>query len=244
MLFLSLIFLQLAVFAVLVFFLRVVFRRNVSAATAHLHELNQDYTHKLDDARKKQAEAEKYFDDTILRAKSEAEKSRMQILKETREQQEAVLGQARQQSEDILKQANKAGEAILKEIDERVEARAIERAVDLVQTLLPGQMSRQMHDRWLEDLLKNGMDQLDRLNLPADLKEAQVASAYDLSSEQKASLQKKIKDAAKRELKLVFSADPHLVAGIKLTFGSVIVDGSLQLKIREHARHANHTARA
>src|SRR3989338_4258930 len=71
MLFLSLIFLQLAVFAVLVFFLRVVFRRNVSAATAHLHELNQDYTHKLDDARKKQAEAEKYFEDTILRAKSE-----------------------------------------------------------------------------------------------------------------------------------------------------------------------------
>ena len=59
MLFVWLVLLQLIVFAVLVFFLRLIFSRNVSTATAHLHELNADYSQKLDEAKKRQAEADK-----------------------------------------------------------------------------------------------------------------------------------------------------------------------------------------
>ena len=68
MVFLWLVLLQLAIFGALVYFLRVILTRNVSAATEHLHTLNQDYTQKLDEARKHQAEGDKYYDETVLKA--------------------------------------------------------------------------------------------------------------------------------------------------------------------------------
>jgi hypothetical protein len=69
MLFLWLVLLQLGLFAALVLFLRVILTRNISNATSHLHSLNQDYTQKLEDAKKRQLDADAYYDQAILRAK-------------------------------------------------------------------------------------------------------------------------------------------------------------------------------
>ncbi len=47
---------------------------------------------KLEEARKHQTEADKYYDETLLKAKVDAEKTKMQILKETQATQEARRG--------------------------------------------------------------------------------------------------------------------------------------------------------
>ena len=243
MLFLWLVVLQLVIFAVLVLFLRVILSRNVTSATAHLQELNEDYDHKLEDARKRQAEADKYFDETVLKSKIEAEKAKMQILKEARENQEGILVQTRKQSEDILAQAEKAKESLLKEIDARIEQQALMRASELVQAALPSEITHQMHDRWMEDLFKHGLAELERLNLSAEVKEARVVSAFAMSTEQKNSLSRKFKESLKREIRLNTEVDPTLIAGVRITLGSVLIDGSLRFKIREVARHAGNNGK-
>lgn len=239
MLFLWLVLLQVIIFGVLILFLRLIFSRNVSHATAHLSELNEDFTAKLDEAKKRQNEADKYYDETLLKAKNDAEKMKMQILKEARESQTVILESSRKQSEDILAQANNARESLIKEIEQKIDMRSVIKAGELLEKVLPEMISKEMHERWTDDLLEHGLQELERLNLSADVKEARVLSAYPLSAEQKALLQKKLKDAAKREIKLTMEVDPKLVAGIRMTLGSVLVDGSLTLKIKEIARHAN-----
>ncbi len=222
--------------------IRVYFARNLSHATAHLTELNQDYTQKLDEAKKRLQEAERYYDESILKAKTDAEKLRGQILKEARAEEETVLGASRKQSTDIVEQAHRAREAIVKEMDEKVEERAVVRACELVQEILPGEISRELHDKWFAELSKNGFEALKRLNLPPDLEEGQVLTAFPLTPEQKTLLEKKIKSEIGRPVRLVEKKDPGLIAGIRILIGGVAIDGSLKFKIEETMRHARSSA--
>ena len=73
---------QLVVFTLLVLFLRMLLTRNISTATTHLHELNQDYNQKVEDANKRKAEVDRYYDEMLLKAKADAEKNKVQILRE------------------------------------------------------------------------------------------------------------------------------------------------------------------
>ena len=238
MLFLWLVLIQFIIFAFLIFFLKSILTKNITHATTHLHDLNQDYNHKLEDAKKKSAEADRYYDEMLLKAKTEAEKAKVQILKETHENQEALVKEARKQSEEIIQQAQRAREEVLKEIEQRIDARATEKASEIVEEILPKEIGKNSHTVWVDELIARGLGAIERMNLSEDISEAEIVSAYALSSEQKAKLQNLIKSKLKRELKLKEEISPALIAGLKITIGSVVIDGSLSFRIKEYTRNA------
>ena len=73
MFWLWLVLIQLFVFTLLVVFLKMILTQNVTSATDHLHELNQDYNVKVEEANKRKAEVDRYYDEMLLKAKSDAE---------------------------------------------------------------------------------------------------------------------------------------------------------------------------
>ncbi|HTL70819.1 MAG TPA: F0F1 ATP synthase subunit delta [Candidatus Eisenbacteria bacterium] len=223
-------------------FLRGVIKQNITKATEHLHALNEDYTQKLEDARKHQMEAEKYYDEMVLKSKIDVEKNKVQILKEAHDTQESIVSQARKQSVDILAQAERARDAMMQEMERQVEERALERACELVEEVLPREMGEKVHADWVAELLKRGLDELGRLNLPEDLKAAELVTAFPLTPEQKKSLEKGIRDRIGKNLPVTERSDAALIAGVKIVLGSVIIDGSLRSKIQEAVRHAGHSA--
>ena len=236
MFWLWLVLLQLAVFTLLVVFLKVVLTRNISTATAHLHELNQDYNQKVEDANKHKQEVDHYYDEMLLKAKADAEKTKVQVLLETQATQETVLKQARQQSEEIIGQANRAQEMILSEIEARIEARAAERACELAGIVLTNEMSQAFHKQWVKELLSTGLKDLDRLHIPAEIQEVPVATAFTLSDEQKILIHEKLKATLGHELRLCETVHPEMIAGLQITLGSLVIDGSMRHKIKEASR--------
>lgn len=240
MLFLWLILLQIVIFGVLVLFLRVILTRNVSNATSHLNELNEECSQKLDEAKKKLESAEQHYNETVLNAKMDAEKAKAMILKETQEAKDAVLNDARRESQDILDKAHKSGEALFREFDEKLEKKSMEAACDVVKKILPELITKELHQKWVEELFKHGLNELERLHLPEGLNEAEVISAYKLEPEQRLALQKKIREKFSRELRFREEVDPGLIAGLRVKLGSVVIDGSMKFKIEEMARHAKH----
>lgn len=242
MLFVWLTLLQLLLFLVLVIVLRQIIARNVIAATTHLNQLNSDFTQKLEDAKHKSAEAERYYDEMVLKAKAESEKVRVQSLRETQQAQDALVLESRKQADEIVRQANAAREQMLQEIDRTVDARSLGRACGLVEEILPERITAQMHREWLKDLWAHGLEELERLNLPDELGEVRVASAHPLEAADRAALEKKLKERFGRLPRLAESVDPGLIAGLKLTLGSIEIDGSLRFKIRETLRRAQRDA--
>ncbi len=238
MFWLWLVLIQLFIFTMLVLFLRVLLTRNVTTATAHLHELNQDYNEKVEAANKRKAEVDSYYNETLLKTKVDAEKQKVLILREAQETQEAVLKDARRQGEDIIANAHKAKEQAMEEIDARVEALARLKASEMVHEVLTAEMSEHLHQLWVKELLKEGLGDLDKLNLPEDAKEIRVQSAFPLTAEQKSALQKKFHMVFDKNTPLVEELSPELVAGMRIRLGSVLIDGSLQFKIKEMARDA------
>ena len=233
MFWLWLVLIQLIIFTLLVVFLKVILTRNVSNATAHLHELNQDYNQKVEDANKRKEEVDSYYDELLLKAKADAEKSKVQILREAQTTQETVVKAARQQSEDIIAQAHRAQEMMVAEIESLVEARAVDRACEVVGTVLSNEMSEPMHAQWVKELLTTGLKDVDRLHVPEDLKEIQVVSAFPLTHEQRSQLEKKLHEALRKDVKLVEKIAPEMIAGMQVQLGSLVIDGSLRHRIKE-----------
>ena len=232
--------LQLVIFAMLVGFLRVILARNIVTATSHLDEVNKDYNQKLDEAKKRLQESDRYYDEAVLKAKNDAEKLKAQLIQEAHQDENTIVSEARKQGEEIIQQANKAADAFLKEMDDKVQQESVGKACELIEEVLPSEITKEIHHQWLEELFKNGFSDLARLNVPQNIKEVKVVSAHSLSTDEKSLLQKKLKDSLKRELRLSESVDPLLIAGLKMTLGGVEIDGSLRFKIREATRHAKH----
>lgn len=238
MFWLWLVVIQLFIFTMLVVFLRVLLTRNISTATAHLHELNQDYNEKVEAANKKKAEVDNYYNNMLLKAKADAERQKVMTICEAQEAQEAILKDARRQGEEIIQNAHKAQEQALQEIEDRIQAQAQVRAAELMNEVLTAEMSEHLHQLWVKELLKTGLDDVDKLNIPEDVKEVRVQSAFPLTDEQRSTLQKKFQSALGKTVPLAEEPSPELVAGLRIRLGSVMVDGSLLFKLKEIARDA------
>jgi hypothetical protein len=224
----------------LVFFLRILLTRNVTSATTHLHELNQDYNEKVESAIKKKAEVDRYYDEMLLKAKADSEKQKVLILREAQSTQEAVLKDARRQGEEIIANASKAAELALSEVENRVEERAKYRAAEFMAEVLTNEMSEHLHTLWVKELLKTGLDDVEKLHLPENVDKVLVQTAFSLTGEQKNVIQKRFQAILGKNVPVEEERKPELIAGLRITLGSLQIDGSLQSKIKEVARDANH----
>lgn len=242
MLMISLIILQVLIFGALIFILRRILTQNVVSATKHLEELNQDYTKKEVEATRQLEEAGRQAQEIIAKAKEEAENLRMKIIKESNHEGDEIVKEARAKSDDIMKQADKARQLLLSEVDDRVANEAINRACELVQYSLPEKLKRDAHLQWVEELIESGFTQLERLRIPQDTQEVKIVSAFKLNEIQHKAIARKLKDALGREATLKEEVDPKIVAGIVISIGSLVLDGSLKNKIQEQAKNAKYSS--
>jgi F0F1-type ATP synthase membrane subunit b/b' len=236
MLIISLILFQVFIFVGLIFMLRRIMTKNVTDATRHLEELNQDYTNKEQEVNRQLQEAQQKSQNILKEAQGEAVKLRAQIIKEAESERDKILEQARTQSDTIIQQADKSRQALISELEERIEKEAINKACELMQATLPEQFKQDVHLYWVKELLENGFSQLEHLPLPQGIQEIKLTSAFPLTEEQRKNLSKKIKDVLGYETVLKEETEPKVVAGLIITIGSLVLDGSLKNKIKERAK--------
>jgi F0F1-type ATP synthase delta subunit len=228
-----LVLIQLVVFTALIFFLKMLLTRNISSATSQLHEMNSDYNQKVEDANRKKADVDKYYDEMLRKAKTDAEKTKVQILKEVQEAKDSLILEARRQSEEIISQAHKAQETAMGELDKQINNRAVDKACELLGLVLNSNTAILLHALWVKELLKVGLDEIERLNLPEDMTEIRVQTAFAMDAADKATIEKAVHKIIHREVPVVEEVHPELIAGLKITLGSLVIDGSLKYKIKE-----------
>ena len=233
---------QFFTFGILAVILRNLLSRHVTGASGHLQVLTEESTRKLEDAKKRMEEAQQHYQATVMKAREEAEKIKQDAFKEAQATKDEMVRQARQQSEVITSQAQNAGEALVKEIQGQIENAALTQAHQIVQQLLQGGLSEETHRHWVEELVKNGFNGLSRMNVAEDLKSVTVVSAFPLGPDQKSLIHKRIKEKLKYEIPLHETVDPALVAGVKITLGGIVIDGTLKFKIQEMVRHVHRTS--
>jgi F0F1-type ATP synthase delta subunit len=223
------------VIALIVMFRRIM-TKNVVLATRHLDELNQDYDRKEKELNRQLEEVKEKSAQIIKQAQEEAEKKRAEVIKEVEAERDRILNQTRTQSNEMMQQADRSCQALISELEERIEKEAINRACELIENTLPEQFKRDVHASWVEELIKDGFSQMQRLRIPQDVKEVKISSAFSLNEGQRLALAKKLKNIFSRDITLKEEVDPKIVAGIIISVGSLVLDGSLKNKIQEQAK--------
>jgi len=236
MLIASLITVQIIIFAGLLFFFRRILTRNVIQATRHLDELNQDYTRKEKEVNRLLSEAKQQSQKMVEGAREEAEKVKSQIIKETEAERDKTLKQARKQSDEIIQQADKSRQALISELNERIQKEAINKACELIHGTLPERFKQDVHSHWIEELIESSFNELKNLQVSEEIKEAKITSAFPLTEQQKEDITKRIEALLGRKMLLKEEVDSKIVAGIIVTIGSLVLDGSLKNKIQAQAR--------
>ncbi|MCQ9205870.1 MAG: F0F1 ATP synthase subunit delta [Omnitrophica bacterium] len=231
-----------SIFAVLIFILRKILTKNVISATTHLEELNQDYSQKEKEINRRLEESKQKSAELLAVAEKEIQAQKIQIIKDAQDERDRILNEARTQSEEVLQKAEKSRQLLISELDKRIAQEAINRACELVQDNLPQEVKEDVHLRWVQELIESGFTQIDRLHIPKDLKEVKISSAFALNPQQKKDLAKKLKELLKHEVTLKEQVNPKIVAGIIVSIGSLVLDGSFRNKIKLKAKEMDDEA--
>lgn len=235
---LQLVVFQALLFIGLAFMLRKLIGKHASSATVHLQGLTQDYMKKQEDLKKRLEESERQHQALMNKAQEEADSVRAQARLEAEEGRRKAVEEGRQEAEKLVQQALKAKEAMQAEMDQLVDKQALERACQLILEVMPQQLHAEAQQRWLDDVLANGALPMEGIELPADVTEMRVSSAVQLTPAQKEKLGARLKAASGKTLPIKEQVDPKLIAGVVITLGHTVLDGSLAYKLRAAARKA------
>lgn len=240
--FLPFLLLQIVIFAGLVAVLRKVLKRSATDTAAHLEGLSAEYTRRQEELKKRLEESDRQYTEQIARGKAESERLILEAKREATALQAKTLEEARQESERIVRQAVETRDVLRRDIEREINAKALERACELIQRALPLSLREELQKRWFEELFRDGLaKQFERLKAE-DAHEVKVVSALPLSKEQSAILRAKLKEQLGREASVTEDTDERLVAGLVLTVGSLVFDGSLASRIQDAMRKAKDAA--
>jgi vacuolar-type H+-ATPase subunit H len=165
------------------------------------------------------------------KARQEAEETRNQILKEASAYKEQVVNEARQKSEEMVSQAERTCEVLKNEIHDRIRQQSTEKACELIQNALPDTFRSQLHTMWMAEAEEAEFN-LGRLNLPDEVKEVKLSSAFPLTEKQKHALHEKLTKRFGSRVKITQDVDAKLVAGLVVTIDNVVMDGSLKDRVQ------------
>lgn len=232
----SFIILQALIFAGVVVFLRKMFSQNVTSATSHLDKMSLDYAKKEEEIKKQYEEAARKSQEIVLNAQKELQTQKEQVFQEVQEEKKRLLEAAQAKADELIAQADCAAQGLLKEMAQKIEEKALLKAVGLLQTILPEGIRFEIHKKWFDDLIASGLSRLERLNIPEGIDTASLITPFALSSPQKEALLKVMGEKLGRQIMLVEKIDPNIIAGLVVMIGNLVFDGSLRFKIEEAAR--------
>jgi hypothetical protein len=225
-----------ALFVGMVIFLKKFFDREATMHTAHLDTLISETTAKEEQVKKQYEDAKRQSQEIIVNAQKDAAQQKEAVLKAAAEEKDKVLAEAQAKADEVIKQADNARLALLKELEQKINESATLKAQELLQSVLPEDFRKEVHVRWVNDVIANGFAELDRLRVPEGLSEVKVVSAFGLSEKETGQLKAKLKEKLGFDVKLEQGVDPSLICGLVVNVGSLILDGSLKFKIQGVAR--------
>lgn len=233
--------LLVVVFAGSLLALRYVLTRYVAQATGHLQTLSRDAIDQREALQRRVEETERQRREQLTKVQEEVQELRAKALAEAEAARQQALTQARAEAEQVVAQAMEARKALLQEQTALIESKAVERACDLVAQVLPHALREAVHSRWLDELIEDGLVP-ERLATHEQVREATVVSAFPLAAAQRTRLTARLQAAFGPSLTIHESVDARFVAGLTVTAGHLVLDGSLASKLHEATRHAQRAA--
>jgi F0F1-type ATP synthase delta subunit len=223
---------QLVVFGVMVIALKQVLLRDTLTAVNKLRESEAELARKEEAIRHRIEDNEGDFRRKSTEAQEALARERDVAERELARMRETLLDEAKKERDRILGDAQRTKEKLRQELIQEVDAKSIEYAGSVFELVFSDQIGGTLNQVFMEELLA-AMEDMDATSLNVQAEEVQIESSHPLEEAQK----NRIKDILARKFGLSLEVRekvvPKLIAGLKLSLGSLEIDGSLMNRFRE-----------
>lgn len=224
--------LNLVITGVIIFFLHKVLIGTTQGAVRRLNT-------ETEAARTKQAELNqkiKEANEELEKRKAEAEKLVKQMLEQgeekAKEERQKVLNKARAEAEDVISKAQRTKDAVRSEIEREMQLKLTDECAKIFSMLISERSSKIFNDNLVEEFIDN-LKTVDAAQVSADVSAIDIITASDLSPDIRMRIEQVLNDKLRRPVTYAYHADPKVLGGVSLKFGSLVLDGSLKNAIQE-----------
>jgi F0F1-type ATP synthase delta subunit len=213
-------------------FLRLLFSHDLSAALKRLQELQRQNIEKEIALNKELELAKQNRQSEIERGKDEAKKLKDLARADIEKSKEQVLLKAKQEAGAFLTHAAQERELLKHQLSLQIEEVGVNLALGMIRDIF-SQEARQELQRELVDELIIELRKIDKEKLKVETKKAEVTSSYPLLDNQKNGIREILRDVMGCSVELEEKTDASIISGLVINLGGLVLDGSLQNKLRK-----------
>ena len=197
-----------------------------------MRRLSEQNAQKLQELNDKMIEAEKMYKDRIDAAEKDANRIRSEAKEEAGKQNEELLSKARSDAERMVQQALNSKEKIKEELELGLRQRALEQSFVLIRNVLNSRHMLLLHQLFIQDVITDMRD-IDVSRFKVAVDHGVLIMAHDVEPALREEIAEVLSVKIGRTILLESSIDDSLIAGIVVKLGNIVIDGSLQGRLKE-----------
>ncbi len=234
------IFFQVLFFIGLVLVLRKVLLSSSYNETRRLQQLNEENSRKAQELAAKIADAENEYRERTLKTDEEIQLMKSKAKKDIENLKEAIIAKGKAEGDRIVTQALNARDEIRAEIEEQMHERVVEFSRRIFREVLSAKEQKLVHEGLLESVFEElaaiESDRLQTVNVDGVSEGAvEVKTLHPMMPEQKEKLENILSSKLGKKITVKEEPEKEIIAGITITLGSFVIDGSLSERFRKAA---------
>jgi F-type H+-transporting ATPase subunit b len=226
---------QVVTFLAIIFVLRKFLYAESVKEMKRLKKLREEGDVKQKELQEKIDQAQSLFDQKMADAEKGARSLRARSEAEAKEHRLKVLDKAKEDADNIMKAAFNAKEKMREEVVVEVMRKVPLFAARLFSAVLSEEIKELTHRELVKDVIER-VKHLDGSTFKIHVDHGEIVSAYALPAADRAEIETAIRLGLGYEISWVENNDAAVAAGLVIKLGSIIIDGSLENRMRQAER--------
>ncbi|MCX5678709.1 MAG: F0F1 ATP synthase subunit delta [Candidatus Omnitrophica bacterium] len=226
---------QIVTFIAIVFVLRKLLYSESAKEMLRLRKIKEETAVKQRELQQKIDEAQDAYSEKIAEAEQKTRAFRIKAEEEIEELKKKILSKAKEDAEQIVKSAFNAKEKIREEIGEEMRKKAPLLASRVFKEVLSPEVQEMMHKELVRDVIDK-IRNTEKTAFKSKIEKGEIVSAYPLSKNDKLVVESLIHDSLGYQIPLYETEDSQLVAGVLIKLGTILIDGSLNNRLKQVER--------
>lgn len=236
----QLIAIQVATFALLIFFLWQLFYRQAAKTQTRLEHVYQDNLRREQELSRLMAEKTKELEAKTAQAEEDLRRLKAETQYELEQMREQAQAEAKTQAARIIAEAKTVSERTQARLVTEAEQQTITLAAEILRSLFTPRVAEGIHHHLVAGQIEE-VARLESRRFALNGESAEVTVPTPLTPAQRHALTAALSAKVGRLITLQESADPALIAGIVVKIGTIVLDGSLQARLQATLTHVRET---
>ena len=232
----QLIIIQIVTFFAIVFVLRKILYTETANQAKRLKELKEENYRKEKELARKMESADGAYREKLLQAGKEGRRIQKKAEEDAEQLRKKITENAKEEAERIIKEAINTKDKMRDEVANAMREKAPRLAAQIFKDALSPKIKETTHRELVGEVLAEAK-KIDKGKFSGKAKSGEIISALPLSRNEKNALVSVITQKAGHKISFAEKEDKALVAGVIIKLGTVIIDGSLENRLR-HIAHA------